>query len=396
VALVVPYYDPRVGADPERALGLQPTLGGIAEAEAARGLEVAAFQLFPAAASLERNGARFRFVPSPSGVRAAARLLHRAVPRYQAPYYEPAVALLREVAPWQPDVLHLFGVTMDLNLFLASRVARRRQTPLVVHYHGGRPDADPVTRALRRHNLAAADRVLFTAREQAEPWLAAGLLRHPGQVAEVLETSTRFRPPPRAQARALTGIRGDPACLMVGRLVALKDPLTVLTGFALVAERWPLARLYVYSQEPVLRPALEAIVAATPVLADRVHFRDPLPHEAMPAVYASADLLLQASRTELCGQSVLEAMACGAIPVLSDIPAFRRLTDHGRFGRLFPVGDPVGLARAVVSLPAWARPALSAAVRAHFESALSFGALARDLEAVYRQVVTERHDLSPS
>jgi glycosyltransferase involved in cell wall biosynthesis len=257
----------------------------------------------------------------------------------------------------------------------------------VVHYHGGLPQADPVTMAARRHNLGRAARVLFTSREQALPWLASGVLPNGRQVAEVAETSTTLVPWPQARARALTGIRGDPACVMVGRLDRVKDPLTTLAGFALVAERRPLARLYVYSQQDTLRPQLEAVVAATPALAGRVAFRGRAEHADMAAVMSSADFLLQSSRREWSGLAVLEAMACGAIPVLSDIPAFRKLTADGRYGRLFPVGDAPGLARAVLSLGPAARAALRPELRRHFERSLSFRALAGDLETVYREVL---------
>ncbi len=389
VALVVPYYDPRAGDDPERVLARQPTLPGIARAEAERGIEVGAFQLFPRAASLSRDGAEFRFVPAPAPLRTASRILHRAFPRYQAPYYEPAGGLLHVVADWRPDVLHVFGATLDLNLMLSARLARRSRRPLVVHYHGGLPDADLATRAIRRYNLRSAARVLFTSRAQAEPWIEQGLLA-PDRVAEVMETSTPIRPIPRAQARALTGIQGDPACLMVGRLHPLKDPVTALTGFALLAEHRPLARLYVYSLTDELRAVCEALVAAIPGLSDRVEFRGWAAPEAMPAVYSSADLLLHASRREWSSLAVLEAMACGVIPVVSDIPSLRRMTAGGAYGRLFPAGDAAALAQAALALRGPVRGDLSAAVRSHFEHALSFEALARDCEGVYREVVNRR------
>jgi glycosyltransferase involved in cell wall biosynthesis len=387
VALVLPYYDPRLGDDPAVVLARQPTLSGIAEAEAARGLAVGAFQLFPRRATLEHRGARFTFLPTAPPVQLAARLAYRAFPRYQPPYYEPAQAVMRAAQAWLPDVLHVFGATLDLNLLLAARLARRSQVPLVVHYHGGLPDADRVTRALRHHNLAAAARVLFTSREQAEPWVQAGFLR-PAQVTEAAETSTALRPLPRAQARQLTGMRGEPCCLMVGRLQPVKDPLTTLAGFAIVAERRPLARLYVYSLSDDLRAAGEAIVAAMPALQGRVEFRGAAAAAMMPAIYSSADVLLQASRREWSGLAVLEAMACGTIPVVTDIPPFRRLTDGGGAGRLFAVGDARALADAVLALSPPVRVELGRVVRRTFEESLSFAALARDLEAIYVDVAT--------
>ena len=44
-----------------------------------------------------------------------------------------------------------------------------------------------------------------------------------------------LRPLPRAMARAISGVHGDPALLWVGHLDANKDPLTVLEGFEQVA-----------------------------------------------------------------------------------------------------------------------------------------------------------------
>jgi glycosyltransferase involved in cell wall biosynthesis len=389
VALVLPYYDPRAGEDPLAVLERFPTIPGIAAAEAERGMEVAAFQLFPRRADVAMDGAAFHFVPSPPPLRRAARLLHRALPRYRPPYWEPAAPLVHQVAAWQPDVVHAFGATLDLNLALTAASARRSDTGLVVHYHGGGPEADPVTQALRRRTLGGADRLLFTHRAQADPWIAAGMVR-PAQVAEVVETSTHIRPEPRARAIALSRMRGEPACLMVGRLHPIKDPLTVLAGFAIVAERRPLAMLHIVGPDEGLEQACRAIVAATPSLVGRVHFHGAQPAESMPAYYGAADLLLQASRREWSGLSVLEAMACGVVPVLSDIPPFRAMTQEGRYGRLFPVGDAGALARAGLALrPRIARP-LGYEVRAHFDARLSFAAIAGRLEDIYGEVLEER------
>lgn len=107
----------------------------------------------------------------------------------------------------------------------------------------------------------------------------------------------------------------------------------------------------------------------------------------MEAIYNSADFLLQASRREYSGVAVLDAMVCGTVPIVTDIPSFRAMTDGGRFGRLFPVGDAEALARAALDVPRDEIPALSAAVRRHFEGRLSFAAAARRLDEIYVEIL---------
>jgi glycosyltransferase involved in cell wall biosynthesis len=123
-----------------------------------------------------------------------------------------------------------------------------------------------------------------------------------------------------------------------------------------------------------------------PVLAARTELRGRAPLEQMEAVYSSADFLLQASTREWSGLAVIEAMSCGCVPIVSDIPSFRRITEDGRFGRLFSVGDAGALANAALSIAPDERAGLSAAVREHFDRELSFPALARQIDVVYRQL----------
>jgi glycosyltransferase involved in cell wall biosynthesis len=104
---------------------------------------------------------------------------------------------------------------------------------------------------------------------------------------------------------------------------------------------------------------------------------------------------LQSSRsigwvTEYSGFVPLEAMACGVVPVLTDLPSFRAMTADGRYGVLFEAGDDAGLARRVLRLDREKLSSLRAEVRAHFERELSFRALADRLEAVYEASIGSR------
>lgn len=381
LALVVPYYEPDADASP--AALRASALGELAAALAARGHAVRAWQLARRAGTVAAGGATIELVPSSPLLRRAAELAFRRAPRYGPAYFEPAWRLNAALGQWRPTAVHSAGLTMDLNLGLAGRTAARAAAPLLVQFHGGLPAADRLTNLLRRANARRAARVLFTHPEQAAPWLDAGILE-PDRVGQAFETSVRISPLPRAVARARTGIDGDPACLMLGRLEAVKDPITTLTGFALIAERRPLARLHVYALTEALRRECEALVAALPTLAGRVRFHPAWPRARMNELYSAADLLLQSSRREWSSLTVMEALACGCLPVLSAIPAFRALTDEGRVGALFPVGRPELLARAAVALGPGERRAQAPSAMRRFEEALSFEALAERIETEAR------------
>jgi glycosyltransferase involved in cell wall biosynthesis len=141
-------------------------------------------------------------------------------------------------------------------------------------------------------------------------------------------------------------------------------------------------------------PELQAFLAQQPHLVPHVHFRGRVAHERMEAVFNSADFLLQASDREYSGFAVVEAMACGTIPVVTDIPAFRALTSAGRYGILFPRGDSGALARQVLAIDLASIPARAVATRRHFEREFSFATMARRLVAVYREVQREQREVA--
>ena len=117
------------------------------------------------------------------------------------------------------------------------------------------------------------------------------------------------------------------------------DPRRVLTLFASVAKAWPDARLVVANSgsldEAVKRQAAQS------GLADRVEFVGRLDAATQAAFYARARWYVSVPRSDSVSVSVLEAMAHGCIPVLSDLPANRELVRDGANGLIVPDGQGV-------------------------------------------------------
>lgn len=239
------------------------------------------------------------------------------------------------------------------------------------------------------------DAVSFTAPEHAEPWRKGGFLRPETPDFCIMEGSSRFGLQSRTSARSETGLHGDPFCLWVGRLNANKDPITVLKGFECAARYLPDPQLaMVYGEEEML-PAVRAWLAGHPYIADRILLLGKLPHRQLEAVYNSADLFLLGSHHEGSGYGALEALACGVMPILTDIPAFRTLLERGEIGSLWSVGDPASLAW--VMLAAYSRLTLQmrVSVRTYFEANWSFEAIGRDALTVYRQLMGTVQEIGP-
>jgi glycosyltransferase involved in cell wall biosynthesis len=83
----------------------------------------------------------------------------------------------------------------------------------------------------------------------------------------------------------------------------------------------------------------------------RVVMAGGLSHEEMRAQFRAADVFVFPSRFEGFGFAVLEAMAAGCAPVVSDIRgSLRVIVDEGRAGGLARVGDASDFARVITAL----------------------------------------------
>lgn len=82
-------------------------------------------------------------------------------------------------------------------------------------------------------------------------------------------------------------------------------------------------------------------------LAEVVTFMGPQDQDALVNFYNAAQVVVVPSRYESFGMVALEAMACGAPVIASDVGGLSTLVRDGRTGFLVPYGDPAALADAL-------------------------------------------------
>jgi glycosyltransferase involved in cell wall biosynthesis len=120
----------------------------------------------------------------------------------------------------------------------------------------------------------------------------------------------------------------------------------IVRAMARVRERVPSARLVVVG-EGRYRPRLEALSARLG-LGEAVRFPGYLSQEELRRELEGAELFVSVPSSDATSVALLQAMAVGCFPVVSDLPSQQELVDQGTQGFRVPVGDDAALADAIV------------------------------------------------
>ena len=370
-------FDPQV-ATSEALLDRYHTLTGWSGAVASAGGSVITIQRFAHDAQLVRDGCEYRFVAD-----AAEPVLDA----WQQPH-----RVMAAVADATPDVVHVNGL-MFPGVVAALRALLPARTALVLQDHSGalpRPLPWPLDRwqaARWRDAFRSADACTFTARALADRWRRYGL---PDDlpVLEVPEASTTIRPIDRDRARARTGISADCALLWVGHLIAGKDPMTWLAAFEQAQPHVRGVHAWMIFAGGDLENAVRARISESPRLRDHITLIGAVPHDRMHEYYSAADVLVSASRHEGSGYALIEALACGVAPCVTDIPASRALV--GSIGVLWCTGDVDAGASALRAIAdPLSRPSREA-IRAHFNATLEWRAIGQRTVQGYLGILEQR------
>ena len=282
----------------------------------ARGHEVRLWSLEHGPAELRAHALPVAPLPGllryPLAVPALVRDLRAFAPDLIDAHYVPNYGLMGVLSGWRPVSVSAWG--SDLLLSGRAGPLRRLRAHFVLsHADLVIADADNLARAARELG-ARAERV------HSVPWGIRVDRFREGERKAGLLLSTRMHE-------------------------AVYDIETLIEGVApIMAGRADLE--LVIAADGSRRPALERR-AAERLPAGRFRFVGRLEPDALAAWLGRADVYLSGSHSDSTSLSLLEAMASGAVPVVSDIEGNREWVSEGEGARLFAPGNPAALSRAL-------------------------------------------------
>lgn len=260
--------------------------------------------------------------------------------------------LARYLRRARPDIL-LVNTEHAAIISLWARVIAISRTRIVVCQHNN--FSSQVRRAhwqfrmlpvLFRRFLGWADRVIAVSAGVADDLHeCCGIARERITVIYNGVVGADFEHKSAAKANHRWFATGAKVIVAAGRLVEQKDFATLLTAFAEVA-RIRDVRLLLFGDGP-MRPLLTDLADSLGI-ADKVDMPG-FCANPLPSMRAAA-LVVLSSRWEGFGMVLAEALAVGTPVVSTECPhGPTEILDHGRFGRLTPVGDPAALAQAMIA-----------------------------------------------
>ena len=293
-----------------------------------------------------------------------------------------ALPALRQIsARFRPDVVHAQYLTSYG--FLAATAGLR---PLVVTAWGSdvlvSPRESALARWLVRRAVRGADAVTTVAEHMNAAVIALGAPADRVQAVPFGVDTALFRPPAAAPPAP------PPLRIVSTRNFApVYSVHTVVEATRLLQARGQPLQLDLIGQG-VLEAALRAQVQAAGLQAVTT-FHGHVGHAQLVALLGAAHVFVSSAVSDGNNVSLNEAMACGCLPVATDIPANAQWLHHGRNGLLFAPGDAAALATALARAGAdgaW-RAAAAVENRAIVEQRADWRANVQRMQALYHRVM---------
>ncbi|PZP62338.1 MAG: glycosyl transferase family 1 [Pseudoxanthomonas spadix] len=292
-------------------------------------------------------------------VRLPAETMHRDIPVRRLPWsgssrYPLTPGVLGAIG--SADVVHVHGIDFFFDYLAATRMVHRK--PMIVSTHGGFFHTAYASRLKRlwfssitRASARAYRRVVATSENDGNVFSSVVAPARLRVIENGVDVQKFARRGGQAPGRTL---------IYFGRWSVNKGLLDTLALFEALRALDPRWELIIAGREYDLTAADLARDIAARGLTDHVQVVASPSEAELAALLARAQYFVCLSRHEGFGIAPVEAMSAGLIPVLSDIPPFRRLVGESGLGVLVDPNAPQAGAQAAQALTAVSDEAFAA------------------------------------
>ena len=293
----------------------------------------------------------------------------------------------RYIQKQNPDIVLIQGLIFPLQL-IALKIKLGKKTKIIVQHHGEKPYSK-IKRFFQKIADYYIDIYLFTSIENANEWIDKKIIQNKKKCSELLEASTFFTVKDKLECRHRLSFKGNQNFLWVGRLNAGKDPMTVINAFEKYIISSPEARLFMIYQTEELLSVIKKKLEEDKHLKKAVILKGTVDHSELEGWFNAVDYFVSCSHKEGSGYALIEAMSCGCIPIVTNIPSFKKITGDGSFGFLFEPGSSESILKILLNLKNTEKEKLSKAMLDHFNHSLSFQSIADDLFSICERLIAK-------
>ena len=291
-------------------------------------------------------------------------------------------AFRRAIVASDPEIVHIntsFEPRAIVRDFVLAKFAGKR--PIVLHVHGGRFVMEDlpnrILASLARKLLGSATRVIVLGETEAQRILQFS----PGSKTFVLPNAVIAKDFPEADR-----VWGMKNIVYLGRLQEAKGLSEMVEACRLLAAQGFKFKFSCFGTGPDEKEFIRRMIS---VLGDHFYYGGVISGGAKVEALNSADIFLMPSRFEGLPLALLEAMAAGCVPIVSNKGSIPSVVEDGRNGFLVDPGDItqiVGKLKFLLSEgePGWNDYRRNA--RETIQSRFDIGTYSRKLKNLYTEI----------
>jgi glycosyltransferase involved in cell wall biosynthesis len=357
------------------------TVTGWAEALKRKGANVVVINRFHKDGFLEENNVQYYFMRDslPPKLRA-----------WHLPF-----KFFQKIKTLDADVIHLHHLSLALQTYILRGLLKTK-TAVIIQHHGG-PAPGKFKKIIYGLMNSVADGYFFTDITQGKEWFKGR--REFAKIMPIMEGATFFDFSDRNSVKAnrnddlqKVASNNSPVFLWAGNLIIRKDPLTVLEGFQELFTNYNKGTLFMIYREGQLLEQVRQKINDSVVLRERVHLIGHVSHPEMESFYNNADYFVLGSHAEGSGYALSEALSCGCVPIVTNIPSFRMMTNNGQLGALWNPGEKNSFVQAAIKAMNKKLPNEAQACINFYRQNLSFDAIAQTAIEHYKKVISHRYN----